>query len=163
MGAAVGADLASVARECAPPPNLFLIHFRDSPPKIIAAIPLKPAARIRANNPPLFPPHRQRLPRLDLKIIERNIGVGAYLRPIKPIGRQFLRAVIAILPFKHAQLQHFLRGKMGQKRGRKIRPHWRGDLILIPLLHQIAHRHQLADLRDSHAARLSSIGRAIGK
>ena len=53
---AVGADLAGVTGEAAPAFDLNIIDHRQSPPKIIATEPLKPAPRVRLDDPaPVLP------------------------------------------------------------------------------------------------------------
>src|SRR5262245_33648287 len=68
-GLAVLADLRHVPRDRPPPSDLPRI-VRGPPPHVVAAVPLKPAARILSADPALLPPHRERLRRADAEEVE---------------------------------------------------------------------------------------------
>lgn len=73
-GIAVGPDLNGMTGERFPPLDLPLIDVRDAAFQIISAILLKPAARIRTDDPAVLPPHGKRLPAFHAEIIEGRIG-----------------------------------------------------------------------------------------
>src|SRR3954468_2715292 len=69
---AVLADRRHVSRDGAPAPDLPAI-VRRAPSAVVAAVPLKPAARILRTNPALMPPFGQRLRRLHAEEVEARI------------------------------------------------------------------------------------------
>ena len=72
---AMALNLAHVAAHRLPAFDLPGILARDTAAHIIAAVPLKPAARVVGINPSLLAPDRQRLAGIDTKIIQRAIAV----------------------------------------------------------------------------------------
>lgn len=115
------------------------IDFGQAPPKIIAAIPLEPPARIRPYNPTLLPPNRQRLTALYAKIIQPGIGNLTNLCLIKPVIGKFLAAIVQVLTFKYAKLKHLLRRKGRLKSLGKSLAHRCHEHIAITGLHTIPH------------------------
>src|SRR5262249_35458642 len=73
---AVALDLAHVATDRLPAPDLAAVLVRHAAPHVVAAVPLEPAARIIAMDPALAAPLRQRLARVDAEEIERAVALA---------------------------------------------------------------------------------------
>ena len=67
---AIGFDLTGMAGKGAPAFDLVGINPVNAAAKIVAAIPLEPAAWVRFDDPSLLLPVGERLTALDAKIIE---------------------------------------------------------------------------------------------
>ena len=72
-GFAISANLGFVAPECTPSFDLGTVNVRQAPAQIVSAIPLKPAAGIRFDNPAFVAPYAQGLPTLDAKGVDGRI------------------------------------------------------------------------------------------
>jgi len=75
-GFAMFLHLARVPLDRFPPPDLPPVFLRDAPANVIAAVPLKPAARVVVMNPPFALPFRKRLARVDAEEIAGGIGAA---------------------------------------------------------------------------------------
>src|SRR5687767_11943758 len=85
---AVGDDLRHVPADRPPSSNLPRIVGRPAT-HVVAAIPLKPSARIRRPDPTVAPPDGQRLRGVDAKVIQLGIVVRrAELCPREPACRE---------------------------------------------------------------------------
>ena len=105
---------------------------------VIAAVPLKPPARILRTYPSHPTPHRERLRRVDAEIVEtRIVPFGAELRILEPAGRELVAAIGHVLPAKHAQAQHLFRGQLRREPWREIFSRRLRAVILIALLHLV--------------------------
>src|SRR6188508_2245610 len=72
-GLAVFPDLPDVAADRFPASNLARIFLRRAAAHVIAAIPLKPAARIVLVDPALATPFGERLARIDAETVQRLV------------------------------------------------------------------------------------------
>src|SRR3974377_2207988 len=70
-------DLADMAAHCFPALDLACILFGQPAAPVIAAVPLKPAARIVRMDPALLAPYRHWLARIDAEIIQGAIALLA--------------------------------------------------------------------------------------
>jgi hypothetical protein len=101
-------QLDDVPPNRAPAPDLARI-IAASATKEIAAIPLKPTARILFVNPATISPNRQRLGRVDAKAIQcRIVLIWTQLGLIKPLPGKFGRAIRHVLAAKNSKSQHLL-------------------------------------------------------
>lgn len=141
----VCANLSSVTRKAAPSLDLYGIYFRDPPPQIIAAIPLKPPPRIGANNPTFLFPVRERLPALDAKIIELWVRLVADAGFGKPVSGKLVPAVVAVSSLEDAHREHLRRRELWPKTRHEALAGLRNDLILIIALHAIIHDDRIAN------------------
>src|SRR5689334_15310176 len=102
MRLAIAPDMGGVTRKAAPARDLAGVYVRDAAAEIIAAIPLEPAARIGADDPAVFAPHRKRLAALDAKGIEARIGHLAQPGSLEPARRKLVAAVVEVFALEHA-------------------------------------------------------------
>ena len=75
-GLAIFLDLPDVTADRFPAADLTRILVRHAAAQVIAAIPLKPAARIVGMEPAFAPPFRQRLAGIDAEKIERPVALS---------------------------------------------------------------------------------------
>ena len=124
----------------APSSDLSRIFARQSPSAIIAAVPLKPAARVVFFvNPTFCAPFRQRKSGAHLKKIQRRIGaLRRQLRPRKPFRRKLPAAIGHVFSAEYAESQHLRRRQFRRKIGGEIAPFRGGQGVLIPPLHFVA-------------------------
>src|SRR5262245_31890694 len=91
---AIGLQLPDVPFDIAPAPDLPRVLVGQPAAAIVAAVPLKPAARIVRMEPALPAPFRQWLAGADAEEVQLRIGAfRRQLRLRKPACRKFLRAV----------------------------------------------------------------------
>src|ERR1700761_2792586 len=137
-GLAVLLNLPHMTANRLPAPDLPGVLVRDAAAHVIAAIPLKPAARIVLVDPALLAPHRQRLAGIDAEIIQRAVALSAgKLGAGKPAFREFLAAVGHVFAAEHAEAEHLRRRQFGTEVGRKIPPGRRGKRVVIAALHAV--------------------------
>ena len=106
---AIPPNLNDMAAHRTPTSNLSPIFIRHSAANIVAAVPLKPAARIVGVNPSSLAPNRQRLARLHAKILQRFIvGSWRQFRLGEPVRREFIAAVVHIFAAEHTKAKHVL-------------------------------------------------------
>lgn len=146
MRHAVGADLACVARERFPAPDLPLINFRDASAQAVSAIPLKPAARVRPDYPAFALPFAEREAAFHFEEIQAGVWRWACFCLAKPVVGEFILAVIAVFAFKNPQRQHFLRRKEGFEVIRKVFAQWFDKFVNVMALHFVAHMNAAAGL-----------------
>src|SRR5262249_38306187 len=106
-GFAIPLHLAHVAADRLPAFDLPRVLIGNAAAHIVAAVPLKPAARVLAIDPAFPPPLRERLARVDAEIVER--AVTMLLRELcacEPGARKFPRAVGHVLAAEHPEPQH---------------------------------------------------------
>ena len=133
--------LRNVPPHRSPPSNLSRI-IPVPATTIVSAIPLKPPARIIRVNPSFLSPHRERLTRINPKVIQLWIAfAGCEFRMRKPMLRKFLRTVSHVHPAKHTERKHIFRRKIGCKRRIKMLPLRFGEFVLIVALHSIVNRN----------------------
>ena len=116
-------DLRHVPRDRPPPPDLPRIVGTPAS-HVVAAVPLKPAARVLSADPSLLPPNRERLRRGDAEEVEPSIvprrrQFGAR----EPAGRKFGAAVGHVLPAECAELEDLLRRQLGPELRSEIPAH----------------------------------------
>lgn len=104
-------QLHDVSFNCTPTFDLTDI-IRATPSRIVAAIPLKPAARIIGVNPPSLTPDRQRLRCIHSEVVERSqTSMRRELRALEPTRWKLLLAISQVFSAKHSQLKHLFRRK----------------------------------------------------
>src|SRR5262249_2406068 len=133
---AVALKLTQVPPYGLPSLDLAGILIRQSPPSIIAAVPLKPTAWVNRGYPTLLAPHGQRLAGVDAEEVQGWVGsVRRKMCTGKPAAGELVAAVGHILAAEHPQPKHLgrcqlraeLRVEFASCRGR--------ELIPIPSLH----------------------------
>ena len=144
--------LCNMSPHRSPPSNLSRIILVPTT-TIVSAIPLKPPARIIRVNPSFLSPHRERLTRINPKVIQLWIAfAGCEFRMRKPTLRKFLRTVSHIHPAKHTERKHIFRRKIGCKRRIKMLPLRFGEFVSIVALHSIVNRntrsHKMQDFLE---------------
>ena len=129
--------LRDMPLKSAPPSDLAII-VRTTAPHIIAAVPLKPAARIFVVDPSLLSPVRQRPGRVHAEAVQcRVMAFGAKLGLGEPVCRKFRRAVRHVFPAEDAESEHLFRGQLRAEIGVKVPANRLSQEIFIALLHQI--------------------------
>ena len=134
---AVLSDLGNVSAHGAPTFDLTLV-IGTPPPHEVAAIPLKPAARIFVIEPAVFSPLRQWLRRVNAKAVELCVmTVRGQPRILKPSGGKFRPAVSHVLAAEYTQLEHFPRGQFRMKISMKVLPYGFLAEVDITSLHKV--------------------------
>src|SRR5215469_382533 len=134
-------QLRHVPANCAPPRDLAEIIFVAAT-RIIAAIPLEPAARIVWVNPTFASPFRERLRCVYAEIIQRRArSIGGKLRPREPARREFVAAIGHVFPAEHSELEHLSRRQIGREPRPERTPDWFCAEINVSLLHFVVHFH----------------------
>ncbi len=142
-GTAIGGNLREMSPHRFPAANLSRI-IRMPPPTIVSTIPLEPSPRVIRMDPPLRPPHRERLARVHPEEVALRVALlGSELRLPKPRFRKFPPPIPKVDTAKDAELKHF--------RGREIRPKLRievpplrlREFVPIPPLHGIVYDDSL--------------------
>ncbi len=133
----------------------FAISAWQTPAHIIAAIPLKPSARIMLFIDPAFLyPYFEWLAGMLMKIIQSIIVMPrGKLRTYEPAFRKFLFAIGHISASKNPKRQHLFWRKLRLKIRREIPPRRLSEPITIATLHHIVHRDDLC----FHVDRLNKI------
>lgn len=132
-------QLRDVAANGAPAFDLALI-IGTTAPEVIAAIPLKPSARIFMVNPTFFLPDRERLRSVHAEEIERGIvTLRAKLRFLKPVVREFLPAIGHVFPAEDAEPEQLFRSYFRFESGREIFAGWFGQQVFVAALHPVIH------------------------
>lgn len=153
---AIAADLLDVTADCLPAPDLALILFWHPPAHVIAAVPLKPAARIVGMNPSFLPPDGKRLAGMNAKIVSR--GIAALRRQFcadKPIFRKLRCRVGHIFAAENPELQHLLGGEIGLEFWVEVTTGGLRQRVTVRALHFVMHnngsaRHETPDARGIH-------------
>jgi hypothetical protein len=136
-------QLGDVPANCPPTPNLSLI-VRAAASAVISAIPLKPATRIFVINPTIVSPHQERLRGVHAKEIQLWIvPLRTYLGNLKPLSREFSRAIAHVLAPEHSKSQQLLRREFRAKIRMKTPSFWFSQEIEIAALHQVVHNNSL--------------------
>ena len=143
-GFAISANLGFVAPECTPSFDLGTVNVRQAPAQIVSAIPLKPAAGIRFDNPAFVAPYAQGLPTLDAKGVDGRIGFVADLGLFKPFWRQFVTAIVTILAFEDPHLEHCIGAQVRFEAAVKIHSWFFRDHVFIAVLEFVIHGHDVA-------------------
>ena len=103
-----------MASDCPPSPDLPLVVPAPAP-HVVAAVPLKPPARILRANPTVPPPYGERLRGVDAEIIQsRVVALRAQLCCAKPAGGKLAAAVGHVLAAEDAKTQHRFRRQLRQ-------------------------------------------------
>src|SRR5579863_1722575 len=135
---AMALHLADVPPDCLPAADLTRVLVRDAASQIIAAVPLKPAARIVAIEPALAAPDRQRLAGIDAEIVQRL--VARFFRELgarKPARRKFLAAISHVLTAEHTEPQHLRGREIGAKFRIEVSAGGRGQFVTVAALHLV--------------------------
>src|SRR5581483_9476876 len=104
-------DLREVTTHRAPAFDLALV-VNTSAPHVVAAVPLKPTARIFVIDPTFFLPNCYRLRRLYFEEVELGIvTIGIELCVLEPRCRKLLSSISHVLATENAECQHFLRSQ----------------------------------------------------
>ena len=136
--------LGRVPAECSPSTYLPVV-IGAAPAKVVAAIPLKPAARILGIDPAFFPPDCERLRCVDSEIVQvRIVTLGTQLGTGKPARRE-LRGTISHIPSaENAECQHLL----GRQLGLELRIEIASDRfcpeVTVAPLHLVVDDYELA-------------------
>lgn len=120
-------NLRGVATNRFPAFDLPRIFLRQPPTPVVAAVPLKPSARVvLLADPSFLLPHRERLTRIDAKVIDLGVVLVAArllkLRAAKPALRKLLPTVAHVHAAKHTECEHLLWGEIGFKLRIKVPP-----------------------------------------
>ena len=135
---AVMLDLTDVAAHRFPALDLARVLPGKAAAPVVAAIPLKPSARIGRMNPAFSPPLRKGQARSDTEIVQRCFsGAFGKLCPRKPATREFVGAVTDVFPTKHAKPKHFRGAELRAEFQIKVAPRRFAQLISIVFLHPI--------------------------
>ena len=121
------------------PPTLDLaLVIGTTPPEIVTAIPLKPAARVLRVNPAFPAPDRERLRRIDAEEIELwSVPLGTEPGVGKPVVREFRLTVCHVFAAKNPEPKHLFRGQLRfETRGKILSGGFRQE-ILITALHPV--------------------------
>ncbi len=153
----VAFQLAEMPADRSPAFDLTQVIGATSP-RIISAIPLKPAARIFRINPAIFPPNDERLRSVHPKKVELGVvPLRAKLRPAEPTGRKLPRAIGHVFPAEDAECEHLLGRELRFEFRPKAAAGWFGPPIRIAVLHSITndhtHRLHFAEAESEAAAR----------
>ena len=135
--AAVLLHLRDVPADRSPAADLPLVVW-STPPHVVAAIPLKPAARVIGVNPALLAPNRERLRRVHAEEIQvRIVPLVAQLGSSEPLGRKLIGAIRHVLPAEHAEFEQLFRGQLGSKIIREILAGRFREKVDVAALHQV--------------------------
>jgi len=129
--------LTAVPRKGSPAFDLSGVDGGKSTTHPVTAIPLKPTARIRTENPAFLTPVRQWHPTFQTKRILARVGVFRLASVFIPICRELALAVSHILAFEHAKFQHLSWRHLGREVGVKVLAWRRNALIAIARLHSV--------------------------
>src|SRR3974390_2367286 len=145
-GLAVFPDLLDVTPYRLPALDLARVFLRHAAAHVIAAVPLKPAARIIRVNPALLAPFGQMLASVDAEIIEQAVAVfRRKFRVREPTRGQLLATVGHVLAAEDAEPKHLFRRQVGLELRIEAAADRCNEIIAVTALHLIA---------DSYRARL---------
>src|SRR6476659_2799756 len=121
----------------APTLDLALV-VGTTPPEIVTAIPLKPAAWVLRVNPPFPAPDRERLGGIDAEEIELwSVTLGTEPGVGKPVAREFRLTVFHVCAAKNSEPEHLFRGHLRiEARGKILSDGFRQE-ILVTALHSV--------------------------
>src|SRR5580704_17462142 len=137
--------LADVTADGFPALDLARVLSRNAPSHVVAAIPLKPAARIVRVDPSLLAPDRQRLAGVDPEKVQRTIPMlGGELGAREPARWKLLDAVGHVLAAEHTKLQHLRRRQLGTKLRIEAAANRCSERVAVALLHLVVDGDGLA-------------------
>src|SRR5262245_38176520 len=137
---AVPLDLPDVPAHRLPPLDLPLVFLGQAAAHVVAAVPLKPAARVVGVDPALVAPHRQRLAGVDAEEVERAVAAArGQLGTAKPALRKLLAGIRHVFAAEDTEPQHLLRRELGSELRVEIAPDRRGPHVAVALLHTVLH------------------------
>ena len=111
-----------------------------APAQIIAAIPLKPAARVFMINPPFLPPVRQWFGGIHAETVELCVmPLCAELRLRKPRSWKFPAAIRHIFAAENARLEHLPGSQLRFEFRGEIFPDRFRQIITVPFLHFVVY------------------------
>jgi len=140
----VSLELTNVATHVQPAANLPVI-IRMTTPHVVAAIPLKPTARIVAMDPTLVTPIGQRLGGRYPEEVEAGIArFRTKLGSLEPVGRKLIATVSHVLSAEDTHCQHLAGRQLWNKSSIETRAHPFSQLIDIVPLHAIMDCDQIA-------------------
>ena len=134
---AVRLDLRGMPREGAPALDLQGIDLRNAAAEIVAAVPLEPAARIGANDPPFLAPYGEGLAAFDSEAVEIRVRHCTDFGVCEPVGGEFVPAIVAVFAFENAVFEHLAWGKKGRKPFGELASYRRDERICIAALHTV--------------------------
>jgi hypothetical protein len=135
---AVVLKLTDVPPHGLPPLDLPCIFVRQAPPPVVPAVPLKPTARVSWMQPPVAPPHRERLAGFDPEKVQRWIkSVGREFGAHEPAARKLVLAVGHVLAPEYAKPKHFGGRQLRAELGIEVASGRRCQLVAIASLHPV--------------------------
>src|SRR3974390_65874 len=145
-GLAVFPDLLDVTPHRLPALDLARVFLRHAAAHVIAAVPLKPAARIIGVNPTFLPPFGQRLARVEAEIIERAVtAFRGKFRAREPTRGKLLATVGHVLAAEDAEPKHLFRRQVRLELRIEAAADRGNETVAVAALHLVA---------DSYHARL---------
>ena len=121
-----------------PPLDLPCIFVRQAPPPVVPAVPLKPTARVSWMQPPVAPPHRERLAGFDPEKVQRWIkSVGRESGAHEPAARKLVLAVGHVLATEYAKPKQFGGRQLRAELGIEVASGRRCQLVAIASLHPV--------------------------
>jgi hypothetical protein len=137
---AIHLKLAHVPSDRGPAFDLSCIFVREPASPIIAAVPLKPAARVLRMDPALLAPHREWLAGGNAE--EINLGVRTFRREFclrEPARRKLVPAIGHVFSAEDTEAQHFWRREFGAEVRVKIAANRCNESVPITPLHPVIH------------------------
>ena len=134
-------NLPDVSAHSAPSPDLARILVGHPPAHVVAAVPLKPSARVDRVDPALGTPHGQRLAGIDAEEVQPRIAPATReFRADEPALWELVTTIRHVLSPEHAELKHLRRCKFGPELGIEVAAPGLRELIAVPSLHAITHK-----------------------
>lgn len=141
--AAIGRDLPQVPADGIPAFDLPRVFFWNSPPHVVPAIPLEPAARVVTVNPALSAPFGERLACVHFEMIELGVALAFARLARRKLGfreprfREFLGAVAHVDAAEDADGEHLGWSQIRPEIRREILSGRFGQFVFVTLLHQV--------------------------
>ena len=130
-----------------------------SPAHVVAAIPLKPPARILSADPAAAAPDGERLRRVHAEIVQaRVMPLDAQLGASEPAPWKLLLAVRHVLPAEDAEPQHLFRRQIRHEPRREVPADRLGAPVDVAALHPIGDDDFLPHRRHTWFRNISSTG-----
>src|SRR5262249_9477509 len=147
-------DLRRVSSDGLPALDLPRILIGDAAAHVVAAIPLKPAARVVGMDPPLMTPNRQWLASIDPEIVQRTIATRpSQLGACEPARRKLLAAIGHVLAAEHAKGEHLLRAEVRAKVRIEVASDGLGQPVPKRPLHPVIDDYRLGSMpRHGHSS-----------
>ncbi|ASY67001.1 hypothetical protein SJ05684_b60190 (plasmid) [Sinorhizobium sojae CCBAU 05684] len=146
---AMAAKLGQVAPHGFPSSDLSFVFAGQPPAQEVAAVPLKPAARIVGMEPALGTPQAEPLAGFDSEEIEPSVPSWRQPRGREPLLRELVLAIRHVLTAENAERQHFCGCEVRREVRVKVLPYRRSQRVSVALLHAVVHFHPCA--RHDHS------------